>query len=259
MIRRSSTSSSSGSSSTTTIVSCTRNIKIIVVLIIQSFVVTSRYLRDIPFHEQQHRQQTEEVMTIPTTTKVTITTPRIKSSNSDNEQLQRWRGQYDTDNLTHPFLGAYRNHDNDKGNNSSSVAEAGWIVNPSIDRLQEVNFDDKYILTQDYVCNATLIPSSQQSHRRQKNHSDSGIEGDGGHKVLMKVQRGLDKARKQLSHESTTLTSNSSSKNNSANSSKILCMIYTYHSNKDGHTNLEAIADTWGRYVLRYVKLFDIH
>jgi hypothetical protein len=234
----------------------------------------------------QQRRQIEEVVIMPTTTTKASNTNNNTNTNTNDsrnniELRSWWRGQFDTSNLTHPFLGAYyhnpdnndnHSNNNNKNNNSSSSVsvEAGWIVNPSIDRLRKVQFEDKYILTtqQDYVCNGTLIQSSSSSSSQQKDDTGSGIEGDGGHKVLMKVQRGLDKARKQL-RESKTMTtttttttsiskgSRSSSNSTNSKSSKILCMIYTYHSNKDGHKNLESIADTWGRYV--YIAFYVIH
>jgi hypothetical protein len=295
-IKRSSSNNGGSSSSSSSISRWTGNVKItgiIVVIIIQSFVV-NLYLHDIHYHEQhqrqhvlQQRRQIEEVVIMPTTTTKASNTNNNTNTNTNDsrnniELRSWWRGQFDTSNLTHPFLGAYyhnpdnnhnrSNHNNNNNDSSSSSVsvEAGWIVNPSIDRLRKVQFEDKYILTtqQDYVCNGTLIQSSSSSSSQQKDDTGSGIEGDGGHKVLMKVQRGLDKARKQL-RESKTMTttttsiskgsrsSSNSTNSNNSNSSKILCMIYTYHSNNDGHKNLESIADTWGRYV--YIAFYVIH
>jgi hypothetical protein len=146
--------------------------------------------------------------------------------NNNNNNNQWWIGQYDTTNLSHPHLGA--RHPDD--------GSIGWIVNPSVDRLRPAD-QQRFVEENTKVCPPTT-------------HVHYGIEGEGGNKVLHKIQRGLDKSRHELLSTSSSSTSSSIAAAAAAATTqqpRILCMIYTCSRNDTGHINLAAIAYTWGR------------
>lgn len=137
-----------------------------------------------------------------------------------NNNTTWWRRQIDVSNMTHPHLGAI--HPNDKS--------LGWVVDPTVERLRTVHQQQHISGNSNIACprNPDGTPAL------------FGIEGEGGNKVLTKIQGGLDKARLQLS------ASSSSSPDHPP--PKILCMIYAVsRGDATGHDNLAAIADTWGR------------
>jgi glycoprotein-N-acetylgalactosamine 3-beta-galactosyltransferase len=94
--------------------------------------------------------------------------------------------------------------------------------------------------------------------------SEYGIEGAGGHKVLLKIKRGLEKSRKFIQLQAETIISDVSSTSNNTNltstvfigqgnitararRSKILCLVYTTHLPPSyENLNLKAQAETWG-------------
>ena len=170
----------------------------------------------------------------------------------DNERNNWWREQEvgdDDENESrfqnHPHRGAM--HD----------GLAGMVVDPSPDRLEKFTFDKSNVMLNETVQQNVLCPLLTNSN-------DYAVEGEGGMKVLEKVKGGLLKSIQYMSgkdqgiytdtkgyhsaeeHLNLNFTKQSSGRRKGRRS-RILCMVYTFHTSHDNHSNLSSQAHTWGK------------
>mmetsp|Transcript_11216 Transcript_11216/g.14079 ORF Transcript_11216/g.14079 Transcript_11216/m.14079 type:complete len:515 (+) Transcript_11216:46-1590(+) len=177
-------------------------------------------------------------------------------SKNDNIRNNWWRwdevgnhDDYENDSRfhDHPHKGAM--HD----------GVAGMVVNPSPDRLEKITFDKSNLKLNQTVKQNVLCPS-------RTNDNDYIIEGEGGRKVLEKVKGGLLKSIQYMNSEDEdddegtdththyiageqshlNLTKQSRGRRKGRRS-RILCMVYTFHTPQDNHSNLRSQAHTWGK------------
>lgn len=125
------------------------------------------------------------------------------------------RNQPNGTNYTHPHMGA--RHPN---------GSLGMVVDPSVMRLLQPGLP----MPTNNSSPSILCPAAG---------STFGIEGEGGNPVLYKIRRGLQKAQLELKSKNT--------EGQDETPARILCMIYTVHTEADQHSGQAAIAKTWGR------------
>ena len=163
----------------------------------------------------------------------------------DRDENLWWRHQVEhISNLRHPHLGARRRqHNHLNGNQDYSL---GWVVDPSVERLQRRYDPLRRQDLPDFMCPDKTSSSSDNNDTNNASATLPRIEGEGGYRVLQNVRRGLDDARRTL--ETKTASSFSSP--------RILCMVYSVHyGNGDTYTNtnLNAIASTWASHCDGYI------
>jgi len=155
--------------------------------------------------------------------------------NNVDDDNNWWRDQKTnrySNTSNHPHVGA--RHPN---------GTLGMVVDPSPSRLQPFDYtnDESYsgLIDPALLCPNNLNESDSSSLR---------IEGEGGHKGLLKIRQGILKSRKQIADADDT---NGTSGKKKKQKSKILCMIYTVHlKTEDGtfdNANVRAQSATWGR------------
>jgi hypothetical protein len=156
------------------------------------------------------------------------------SINKNNDKW--WKGRDDnlTRRQTHPDMGALFD------------GQSGMIVNPSVARLETLDIqanDAAYRSVEDKI----LCPSND----------DYAVEGKGANIVLQKIKGGLSKSIQFLQSFDPSKNNNHANNGNNATigmvksirkrKSRILCMVYTFHTAQDNHTNVRTQARTWGK------------
>ena len=234
-------------------------------------VTTFAYLLDYNSHQNIHLGNDAET----DNTKITA------------QQLQPeswWKGRLNVTNASHPHFGARHpngtlqmtvNPSTDRLMNPINASEIKIKLN--IQKSRKFQMKSKELRTNNLENMLSGTESGSQSQKDSISYDlicpaegGAGIEGEIGNKVLKRIKTGVQKYKADIINSNSYIGANyySNSKSDSDNvndnhthtstgnvndngtprrRSRILCMIYTVNLPNDNHTNLQSIAQTWGR------------
>ncbi|CAJ1952014.1 unnamed protein product [Cylindrotheca closterium] len=137
------------------------------------------------------------------------------------KQINYCSSRFNTANLSHPHLGA-----RDKSGRLGCVVNLDFLM----ERMEE-------------------LPAIDSSNTSICTPNDaSGIEGEGGNLVLKKIRKGLDQMRQENNvAEGKVPQLQATTSANNKTTPRILCMVYTVHTESNPHTSLRAITRTWAK------------